>query len=186
MKFATHYDNLGVAKNAQPEVIKAAYKALAQKYHPDRNPNNPDAQRIMTIINTAYQVLSDPASRAEHDRWIAQQQARQSQTGAQETHQKPKPEQVYQEFYNTKTNDTKHTQQNTPNTSVATSKKLHCSDSQRLVAGVLGGIAEYANCPPIVVRAVFVLAVIVVAKASWFLALLIYGLLWFVMPKNAD
>ena len=40
-KVRTHYDNLKVARNAPPEVIRAAYKALAQKYHPDRNSNNP-------------------------------------------------------------------------------------------------------------------------------------------------
>ena len=56
----THYDNLKVARNAPPEVIRAAYKALAQKYHPDRNSNNPDSERIMVIINTSYEVLSDP------------------------------------------------------------------------------------------------------------------------------
>lgn len=75
----THYDNLGVARNAQPEVIRAAYKALVQKYHPDRNPDNPDAERIMKIINTAFEVLSDPIERAEHDRWIDEQERRKSQ-----------------------------------------------------------------------------------------------------------
>lgn len=73
-KIRTHYDNLGVVRNADIAVIKAAYKALAQKYHPDRNPDNPDAQRIMQIINKAYEVLSDPIKRAEHDRWIDEQE----------------------------------------------------------------------------------------------------------------
>lgn len=75
-KIRTHYDNLGISRNAQPEVIKAAYKALAQKYHPDKNPNNPDVERIMKIINTAYQVLIDPVRRAEHDRWIDEQETK--------------------------------------------------------------------------------------------------------------
>lgn len=73
-KFRTHYDNLNVARNADIAVIKAAYKALAQKYHPDKNPNNPNAQKIMQVINKAYEVLSDPIKRAEHDRWIAEQE----------------------------------------------------------------------------------------------------------------
>ncbi len=73
-KFRTHYDNLNVARNADIAVIKAAYKALAQKYHPDRNANNPNAERIMKIINTAYQVLIDPVRRAEHDKWIDEQE----------------------------------------------------------------------------------------------------------------
>src|SRR5947207_5855272 len=68
----THYDNLRVARNAPPEVIRAAYKVLAQKYHTDANPNDPDAARKMGIINTAYEVLSDPQGRKEHDEWIAE------------------------------------------------------------------------------------------------------------------
>lgn len=79
-KFRTHYDNLNVARNADIAVIKAAYKALAQKYHPDRNPDNPNAERIMKIINTAYQVLIDPVRRAEHDRWIDEQERRAGQS----------------------------------------------------------------------------------------------------------
>jgi curved DNA-binding protein CbpA len=66
----THYDNLKVARNAPPEVIRAAYKTLSQKYHPDRNPDSRDAIRIIQIINLAYEVLSDPAKRQEHDEWI--------------------------------------------------------------------------------------------------------------------
>ena len=70
----THYDNLMVARNAPPEVIRAAYKTLTQKYHPDRNPGNVEAARIMAIINTSYEVLSDSKKRQEHDIWVAQQE----------------------------------------------------------------------------------------------------------------
>lgn len=56
----THYDNLKVAKNAPQEVIRAAYKTLCQKYHPDRNNNSEESVRIMKIINESYEVLSDP------------------------------------------------------------------------------------------------------------------------------
>jgi DnaJ-domain-containing protein 1 len=73
-KIHTHYDNLKVSRDAPIEVIRAAYKSLAQKYHPDRNPGNDDATRVMTAINAAYEVLSDPAKRAAHDRWIAGQE----------------------------------------------------------------------------------------------------------------
>lgn len=76
----THYDNLKVARNAPPEVIRAAYKTLSQKYHPDRNPGSPEAIRVIQIINSAYEVLSDPVKRHEHDEWIARTEA--SGTGA--------------------------------------------------------------------------------------------------------
>jgi len=67
----THYDNLKVSRDAPIEVIRAAFKSLAAKYHPDVNSGSKDASRIMRIINTSYAVLSDPTKRAEHDRWIA-------------------------------------------------------------------------------------------------------------------
>ncbi len=70
----THYDNLKVAHNAPPEVIRAAYRSLSQKFHPDRNLDNPEATRIMGIINASYEVLSDPVKRREHDLWIAKQE----------------------------------------------------------------------------------------------------------------
>ena len=72
----THYDNLKVARDAPPEVIRAAYKTLSQKYHPDRHGNSQEAIRIIQIINTAYSVLSDPAKRREHDEWIYRSEAR--------------------------------------------------------------------------------------------------------------
>lgn len=70
-KIHTHYDNLKVARLAPQEVIRAAYKALSQKYHPDKNPGDEKAARIMAIVNTAYTTLSDPQRRKEHDEWIA-------------------------------------------------------------------------------------------------------------------
>lgn len=70
-KIHTHYDNLKVARGAPQEVVRAAYKALSQKYHPDKNPGDEKAARIMAIINSAYGTLSDPVRRREHDEWIA-------------------------------------------------------------------------------------------------------------------
>ncbi len=66
----THYDNLKVARDAPPEVIRAAYKTLSQRYHPDRNPGDQDSARIMAVLNQAYEVLSDPHKRQLHDEWI--------------------------------------------------------------------------------------------------------------------
>lgn len=70
-KIHTHYDNLKVARMAPQEVIRAAYKALSQKYHPDKNPGDEKAARIMAVVNSAYTILSDPTRRREHDEWIA-------------------------------------------------------------------------------------------------------------------
>ncbi|WP_066567224.1 J domain-containing protein [Snodgrassella sp. CFCC 13594] len=72
--FRTFYDVLGVAPTASEDVIRAAYRVLSQKYHPDRNPHNPQAHQMMTQINEAYAVLSDPEQRHQHDVWIARQQ----------------------------------------------------------------------------------------------------------------
>lgn len=70
MKIRTHYDNLKVSRDAPAEVIRAAYKSLSQKYHPDRNPGDVQAEKIMRLINEAYEVLSDPEKREQHDKWI--------------------------------------------------------------------------------------------------------------------
>ena len=77
-KVHSHYENLKVARDAPPEVIRAAYRSLSQKYHPDRNPGNSDASRIMVALNVAFETLSDPAKRQEHDQWIAASEANQS------------------------------------------------------------------------------------------------------------
>ena len=74
-KVHSHYENLKVARDASPDEIRAAYRALTRKHHPDRNPDNADAQRVMSVINVAYGVLSDPTRRSEHDRWIARTEA---------------------------------------------------------------------------------------------------------------
>ncbi len=87
----THYDNLRVTRNAPPEVIRAAYKSLSQKFHPDRNPDKEDATRTFQIIKSAYEVLSDPAKRREHDEWIALAETRHNRT-AEETQQQARPQ----------------------------------------------------------------------------------------------
>ena len=71
----THYDNLQVARNASPGVIKNAYRALVQQWHPDKHPDDPEeSSRKLKIINEAYEILSDPVRRKEHDKWIAEQE----------------------------------------------------------------------------------------------------------------
>ena len=63
-----YYRILGVLDDAEDIVIKAAYKALAQRYHPDKWAGDKDeATRRMSDINEAYAVLSDPVKRNEYD-----------------------------------------------------------------------------------------------------------------------
>ncbi len=67
----THYDNLKVARNAPPEIIRAAYKTLCHQFHPDHHAGSSAATQTFQLISTAYQVLSDPDARRNHDQWIA-------------------------------------------------------------------------------------------------------------------
>jgi curved DNA-binding protein CbpA len=64
-----YYAILGVLPTAEDVVIKGAYRALAQRYHPDRLSGDPLAANThMTDINEAYLILSDPTLRAEYDK----------------------------------------------------------------------------------------------------------------------
>lgn len=62
-----YYSILGVSRDATPEQIKKAYRTLALKYHPDRNPDDKAAEEKFKDVNNAYQVLSDPKKRAQYD-----------------------------------------------------------------------------------------------------------------------
>ncbi|MBX3097462.1 MAG: J domain-containing protein [Fimbriimonadaceae bacterium] len=69
MSKVDYYGVLEVNKKADEKAIKAAYRKLARKYHPDVNPNNPDAEAKFKQISEAYAVLSDPDRRAHYDRF---------------------------------------------------------------------------------------------------------------------
>lgn len=64
-----YYEVLGVSRDASLEEIKKAYRKLAMKYHPDRNPGNKEAEEKFKEIAEAYAVLADPEKRAQYDRF---------------------------------------------------------------------------------------------------------------------
>lgn len=64
-----YYDILGISKQASANEIKKAYRKLALQYHPDRNPNDKNAEEKFKKASEAYQVLSNPEKKAQYDRF---------------------------------------------------------------------------------------------------------------------
>jgi molecular chaperone DnaJ len=64
-----YYEVLQVSREASDQELKVSYRKLAMLYHPDRNPNNPEAEEQFKACSEAYQVLSDPEKRAAYDRY---------------------------------------------------------------------------------------------------------------------
>lgn len=73
----SYYDILQISNEASPEIIKAAYTTLIEKYHPDNNPAFPEeCTEMIKRLNSAYEVLSDPSKRKVYDQQLYNQSAR--------------------------------------------------------------------------------------------------------------
>jgi molecular chaperone DnaJ len=64
-----YYNILGISRSASQDDIKKAFRTLAKKYHPDRNPDDPNAEEMFKKITEAYDVLSDSEKRSNYDRY---------------------------------------------------------------------------------------------------------------------
>src|SRR3954452_20099816 len=64
-----YYETLGVARGASEKDIKKAYRSLARKYHPDRNPGDKQAEASFKEVQDAYDVLSDKTKKTNYDRF---------------------------------------------------------------------------------------------------------------------
>ena len=64
-----YYEVLGVSKNSTADEIKKAYRKVAMKYHPDRNPGDHSAEEKFKEAAEAYEILSDSDKRAQYDRF---------------------------------------------------------------------------------------------------------------------
>jgi DnaJ-class molecular chaperone len=85
MEFKDYYATLGLTKTASEKEIKAAYRKLARKHHPDVNPGDKSAETTFKEINEAYEVLGDPEKRRKYDElganWRQYEQAQQQGYG---------------------------------------------------------------------------------------------------------
>jgi len=69
MEKVDYYETLGISRSADGKEIKLAFRKLAMKYHPDRNPDNPTAEQSFKEINEAYEILKNEEKRAAYDRF---------------------------------------------------------------------------------------------------------------------
>jgi molecular chaperone DnaJ len=69
MAKADFYETLGVARSADEKELKSAFRKMAMKYHPDKNPGDAEAEKKFKELNEAYETLKDPQKRAAYDRY---------------------------------------------------------------------------------------------------------------------
>ncbi len=126
MEYKDYYKILGVNKNATEEEIKASYRKLAMKYHPDRNPGNKQAEEHFKEINEANEVLSDPQKRSRYDQLSDSYQSWQQNGNNPNTFR-------WEDLFNNPQYTTRTTRVNT------------MDDFEDLFGGGLGGFSDFFN-----------------------------------------
>lgn len=76
------YKTLGTARDADEAQIKAAYRKLAKKYHPDAHPGDKECEARFREITEAYTILSDPAKRKKYDEEFSRREGQQKNSGS--------------------------------------------------------------------------------------------------------
>ena len=100
-----YYELLEITEDASPEVIKAAYKALVKKYHPDSVKDNTKMNKKIEDINVAYEVLSDEKKRNQYDSQLRNNKQNRNYENASKDTQHTKSSENFepkQRYYNTK------------------------------------------------------------------------------------
>ncbi len=64
-----YYEVLGLDRNATSDDIKRAFRSLARKFHPDKNPDDPDSESKFKEVQEAYAILSNPDEKSKYDRY---------------------------------------------------------------------------------------------------------------------
>lgn len=143
-RFRTHYDNLKVSRDAPPEVIRSAYKALVNKYHPDRNHGSERALKAMQAINVSFEVLNDPVRRKAHDEWID----RKTGQTASNPYTAPRPTPQPEPFRPAPQQEPTHTYTPPPNPTLEWQLGCFRWIIGLLILGLIGGVLEMCSDKP--------------------------------------
>lgn len=116
----THYDNLKVTRDAPVSVIRAAYKALCQTFHPDKfQGSSEEAERVIKLVNASYAVLIDPVKRAGHNAWIREQEEAQAKPQNEKTQFHETEKTTEQQYHQKQDTHREYAQQTPPPSSEA-------------------------------------------------------------------